>query len=267
MKRMDFFVRQGTDNAAVWGIRPGTATQHGGKIRHFMFRYFWFVTLVAFVLSFCPMQQLLLDIRPPAIPDLAHFVVGRNRELMVQLQAMLEGRATERMVYLWGAPHCGKTYLLQAWAQACHSRGLSVDETGQHPAQAVVIDHADDWDAAQQFAAFATYNRMREARGLWLAAGRLPPAELPLMPELRTRLGWGLVFQVNGLNDEEKQAALAHHANSLGFRLEPQVADYLLNHYPRDMGNLLRVLEALDRLSLETKRPITLPLVRQLVLP
>lgn len=235
------------------------------------------MTLMAFALSFRPMQQLLLDIHPPAIPDLAHFVVGRNHELMMQLQTMLEGRAAERMVYLWGAPHCGKTYLLQAWAQACHARGLaveilgqhglSVDEAGQPTAQAVIVDHADDWDAAQQFAAFAAYNRVREAGGLWLAAGRLPPAKLPLTPELRTRLSWGLVFQVNGLNDEEKHAALAQHAISLGFRLEPQVADYLLNHTPRDMGNLLRVLEALDRLSLETKRPITLPLVRQLMLP
>jgi len=75
------------------------------------------------------------------------------------------------------------------------------------------------------------------------------------------------VFQVSSLNDEEKHAALAQYARSLGFELEPQVAVYLLNHYPRDMGNLLRVLEALDRLSLQTQRPITLPLMRQLALP
>ncbi len=213
------------------------------------------------------MQQLLLDIRPPALPDLAHFVVGRNHELTVQLQTMLEGRATERMVYVWGAPNCGKTYLLQAWAQACRLRGLSVATSAQQDAQVVVVDDADEWDETQQLAAFARYNRVREAGGLWLAAGRLPPADLPLMPELRTRLGWGLVFQMSTLNDEEKHAALAQHARSLGFQLEPQVAEYLLNHYPRDLGNLLRVLEALDRLSLETKRPITLPLLRQLALP
>jgi len=213
------------------------------------------------------MQQLLLDIRPPAVPDLAHFVVGRNHELMLQLHAMLEGRATERMVYLWGAPYCGKTYLLQAWAQACRLRGGSVATSAEYDAQTIVMDHAETWDEAQQFAAFAAYNRVREAGGLWLAAGRLPPADLPLTPELRTRLGWGLVFQVSSLNDEEKHAALAQYARSLGFELEPQVAVYLLNHYPRDMGNLLRVLEALDRLSLQTQRPITLPLMRQLALP
>lgn len=213
------------------------------------------------------MQQLLLDIRPPALPDLAHFVVGRNHELMMQLEAMLEGRATERMVYLWGGPHSGKTYLLQAWANACRVRGLGVDTTAQQQEQITILDHADGWDEALQLAAFARYNRVRELGGLWLAAGRVPPADLPLMPELRTRLGWGLVFQVNPLNDAEKHAALAQHARGLGFQLEAPVADYLLNHYPRDLGSLLRVLDALDRLSLQTKRPITLPLVRQLILP
>lgn len=212
------------------------------------------------------MQQLLLDMRPPALPDLAHFVVGRNHELWVQLQAMLDDRATEKMVYVWGAPHSGKTYLLQAWAQACRARGITVSDITQH-AQVIVADDADNWDEAQQLAAFARYNQTRDAGGLWLAAGSAPPADLPLMPELRTRLGWGLVFQMQPLNDAEKRAALAQHALGLGFELEPQVADYLLHHYPRDLGNLLRVLEALDRLSLETHRPITLPLLRQLTLP
>ena len=220
----------------------------------------------AFVLSLRPMQQLLLDMRPPALPDLAHFVVGRNHELWMQLQAMLDGLATEKMVYVWGAAHSGKTYLLQAWAQACRAQGLSVSDISQH-AQVIVADDANSWDEAQQLAAFARYNQSRETGGLWLAAGRLPPGDLPLLPDLRTRLGWGLVFQMQPLNDAEKRAALAHHAMSLGFKLDPQVADYLLHHYPRDLGNLLRVLEALDRLSLETKRPITLPLLRQLALP
>ena len=212
------------------------------------------------------MQQLLLDIRPPALPDLAHFVVGRNHELWMQLQAMMEGRASEKMVYVWGAANSGKTYLLQAWAQACRARGLSVSDISQH-AQVIVADDADNWDEAQQLPAFARYNQCRETGALWLAAGSAPPAELPLIPELRTRLGWGLVFQMQPLNDAEKRAALAQHALGLGFELDGQVADYLLNHYPRDLGNLLRVLEALDRLSLETKRPITLPLLRQLALP
>jgi DnaA family protein len=219
----------------------------------------------AFALSLRPMQQLLLDIRPPSQPELARFVVGRNVELMEQLQAMLDGTASERTVYVWGAPGSGKSYLLAAWAHACQARGMTVDVSGQQAAQAVIADQVESRDAEQQHAGFAAFNWVREAGGLWLAAGNVAPVDLPVMPELRTRLGWGLVFQLHGLDDAEKRAALSQHAETLGFRLEPQVADYLLNHTARDMQSLLRVLEALDRYSLETRRPITLPLLRQLL--
>jgi DnaA family protein len=211
------------------------------------------------------MQQLLLDIRPPADPDLARFVAGRNVELMAQLQGMLDGTAAERMAYVWGAPGSGKSYLLAAWANACRARGLDVDVTGLDAAEAVIADQVDLWDEAQQRAGFAAFNRVREAGGLWLASGNAAPSALRLMPELQTRLGWGLVFQLQGLDETEKRAALVRHAETLGFRLEPQITDYLLNHTARDMQSLLRVLEALDRFSLETQRPITLPLLRQLL--
>jgi DnaA family protein len=221
----------------------------------------------AFGYPCAPMRQLLLDIRPPARPDLARFVTGRNGELMAQLRAMLDGTATERMVYVWGPPGSGKSYLLAAWAAACEARGLAVVQGGIAAGEVVVADAVDDWDDARQRAGFAAFNQVREQGGLWLAAGSLPPAELPLMPELQTRFGWGLVFQLQPLSDADKRTALQQHAETLGFQLDPQVADYLLTRAARDMQSLLAVLEALDRISLETRRPITLLLVRQLLNP
>jgi DnaA family protein len=211
------------------------------------------------------MRQLLLDIRPPAQAALNRFVAGRNGELLARLEALLAGTTAERAVYVWGPPGSGKSYLLEAWAHAAEAAGLTVARGGLAAAPAVVADRIDDWDAAQQAAAFAVYNQVREAGGLWLAAGRLPPGELALRPELRTRLGWGLVFQMLPLGDAEKRAALMRHAESLGFRLDPAVAGYLLTRTARDMQSLLATLEALDRASLEMRRPITLPLLRQLL--
>lgn len=211
------------------------------------------------------MRQLLLDIRPPARPALDRFVAGRNGELLARLDTLLAGASAERAVYIWGAPGSGKSYLLEAWANAAEAAGLAVARGGLAAAPVVVADQIDIWDAAQQAAAFAVYNQVRDAGGLWLAAGGLPPGELALTPELRTRLGWGLVFQMLPLDDAEKRAALTRHAESLGFRLDPAVADYLLTHTARDMQSLLAMLEALDRASLEMRRPITLPLLRQLL--
>src|SRR3569833_4316864 len=160
------------------------------------------------------MQQLLLDFRPAAQPDLARFALGRNVELMAQLQTMLEGTAAERMVYIWGASGSGKSYLLAAWAHACRARGMTVELSGQQAAQAVIAYQVEDWNDAQQHAGFAVFNRVREAGGLWLAAGNVAPAELLVMPELQTRLGWGLEFQKQNQNDAEKRAALSQHAET-----------------------------------------------------
>jgi DnaA family protein len=84
-----------------------------------------------------------------------------------------------------------------------------------------------------------------------------------MRPDVVTRLGWGLVYQVHGLSDDEKVQALHSHAASRGFRLGTGVAEYLLRHWRRDLPSLLGALDTLDRYSLETKRPITVPLLRE----
>ena len=209
------------------------------------------------------MQQLLLDIRPPRQPELARFVVGRNAELMAQLTAMRDGRAVERAVYLWGERGSGKSYLLAAWANACRAAGLTVGES--EGMDAVVFDGAESWSAERQREVFTVYNRVRERGGLFVAAGGVPPAQLEGLPDLRTRLGWGLVFQLLPLDDAEKRAALIECAAGLGFVLDPAVADYLLTQTRREMQRLLATVDALDRLSLATRRPITLPLLKALL--
>jgi DnaA family protein len=91
------------------------------------------------------------------------------------------------------------------------------------------------------------------------------PARLQLRPDLLTRLGWGLVFQVHVLSDDDKRVALKRHAAARAFDLRDEIVEYLLRHLKRDLPSLMAVLDALDRYSLETKRPITLPLLRQLL--
>ena len=98
--------------------------------------------------------------------------------------------------------------------------------------------------------------------GHLLVASRIPLAALTLREDLRTRLGWGLVYELVPLADADKPAALAAFARGRGFRLADEVIGYLLAHGRRDMGALLGVLVALDRQSLATKRPITVPMLR-----
>ena len=95
-----------------------------------------------------------------------------------------------------------------------------------------------------------------------LAAGNAPPGQLALRDDLRSRLGWGLVYQLRALTDEDKARHLRAEAERRGLRLPDEVIRYLLNRLPRDLPSLNSAIELLDRYSLSRQRHITLALVR-----
>ena len=218
------------------------------------------------------MKQLLLDITPPPAPTLDNFVPGRNAEQVVALYALANGSSDERFIYLWGADSSGRSHLLRAVVDAARRNGRLAAWFDAH---ADAFDAADDalcavddvhlLGAEAQIALFHLHNRIRAGGGALIASGNAAPAQLALRADLVTRLASGLVYQVHGLNDEEKSAALRRHADARGLRLAPEVAAYLLRHARRDMPSLLALLDALDRYSLETQRAITVPLLRDLL--
>ena len=217
------------------------------------------------------MRQLLLDLTAGQPQTLASFVVGKNGELMQQLRLFAQGAQDgDRFLYLWGEAGAGKTHLLRALAAAPRSRYIGA---GDGPAAfrfaprtgLYLLDDCDKLPAASQIAAFSLFNEVREHGALMVAAGAMPPAVLPVREDLRTRMGWGLIYQVHELSDEEKIAALGHAAQARSMALSPGVLPYLITHFRRDMRSLSAMLDALDRYSLETQRPITLPLLRSLL--
>lgn len=218
------------------------------------------------------MRQIPLDLGAPPPQTLDTFAVARNAELLQLLRGFaLAGDAPrDRFVYLWGEAGVGKTHLL---------RGLAVDTTALYLAgdsrpeqiearagvRIYLIDDCQRLNPDAQIAAFALYNEVRDNGGLLVAAGDRPPADLALREDLRTRLGWGLIYQVHGLSDDEKIHALQQLARARGLTVSAGVLPYLITHFRRDMRSLAAMLDALDRYSLETRRPVTLPLLRELL--
>ena len=225
------------------------------------------------------MRQLLLNLEAPKPPTLETFVAGRNAEVLALLGAHAAGPVAEldrRFVYLWGGPGAGKTHLLKALAVRPDSRYIdarlvntpsAIDTTfALVPGISLyLIDNCEHLTPMAQIAAFALFNQAREAGAALITAGSMPPALLSLREDLRTRLGWGLVYQVHELSDAEKIEALTRAAELRGMALSPGVLPYLITHFQRDMRSLSAMLDALDRYSLETQRPITLPLLRNLL--
>ncbi|MGB7596105.1 MAG: DnaA regulatory inactivator Hda [Gallionella sp.] len=216
------------------------------------------------------MSQLLLDIVPDWRPTLDNFVVGRNLELVSALRHALSGDGSERFFYVWGETGSGKSHLLQACVNAAldmlqsatYVRGSVPSAVPDMETTVVAVDDVGQLDDAAQIGLFDLYNRMRDSGAMLLVSGNESPLHLKLRDDLRTRLGWGLVYQLHGLSDEEKARALVRHAHTLGFVLPPEVTQYLLRHGRRDLPSLMAVLESLDAHSLRLHRPPTVPLLK-----
>jgi DnaA-homolog protein len=201
------------------------------------------------------MKQLLLDIQPSALPSLDNFVPGRNAEALHSLRAALEGQSPQRFIYLWGETGSGKSHLLHACNRAGEALGVHV----------ICADDVHLLGNEEQIALFDSYNHLRAGEGVLVAAGIAAPTAMQLRDDLATRLAWGLSYQLHPLSDEEKALALRQHAAARGMRLPDEVLDYCLRHLRRDLPTLVSTLDALDEWSLSYKRPVTLPLLRQLL--
>ena len=218
-------------------------------------------------------QQLTLDIRPEQNPTLENFIAGANVELVVRLRALAQPKAYEA-VYLWGPPGCGRSHLLRATRAAADAAGRRVvlvasEEAGAElpcpPDGLLIVDNVDRLDGAAQVALFRAFNSARLAGLALLLSGTAPPLELQLREDLRTRIGQAIVYQVKPLSDEEKAATLQSQASQRGLRVDDEVIGYMLRHTPRDLPSLMAVLEELDRASLEHKRPVTVPLLKEML--
>lgn len=226
-------------------------------------------------------RQLPLGLQLQASARFSNFLAGPNEELLGQLMQTASGTG-EPFFLLWGAAGSGKSHLLQA---GCH---LAADQ-GRTAAYVSLKDNADlspelleGWESYQlvcvddihliagnqrwEEALFNLYNRIREQRGsLIVSSISMPAGHAFRLPDLVSRLGWGLVYQLNPLNDEQRLAALQQRARQRGCEMPVETGRYLLRRLPRDMPALFALLDKLDQASLAAQRKLTVPFVKSVL--
>lgn len=222
------------------------------------------------------MRQLPLPIHDEPVPTLDSYRPGANAAALALLMELLQQRADGAVpppAYLWGPPGSGKSHLLQALAAAVREEGggvLHVDAVGALPGgpegtELLLLDDCEAYAAERQQAAFALFVDA-VARGAWVvAAGRLPPVDLPLRDDLRTRLGWGHVIALQSVDEAAAGEVLAAEAARRGVRLPAELATYLMARFPRDLKTQSTLLQRLEAYALEHQRPLTLPTLRQML--
>ncbi|OAI02817.1 DnaA regulatory inactivator Hda [Methylomonas methanica] len=211
----------------------------------------------------------------------ASFFPGNNAEIVTQLQA-LATNGQEQQIFIWGDAGSGKSHLLQACCQQAKLVGkdpfyLAFDADnlpaptlleGLEDLELVCFDNiqtlADhsDWEHAL----FAFYNTHRQNNHKLLLTADCPPKFLSFaLPDLKTRMAWGLTLKIQPLRDDQLIEALTYKAHFLGFDIPPAVGRFLLNHYVHDLAALWLLLDKIDRATLAAQRKLTIPFLKQIL--
>jgi len=221
------------------------------------------------------MKQLALPIAMARVPTLEGYFAGPNEPALAHLK--LWARSPTRSpvpTYLWGAAASGKTHLLQAVRESLREQGAAagwLDASITEPPAfderwaVVLLDDVHLYTAVQQHAAFSWFVQAQSLQRGVLAAGGFPPTHLQLREDLRTRMGWGHVFQLQVLSEPERRAVLRQAADARGVFLSDDVMDFMLTRFSRDLGSLMQLLEQLDQYALRTQRAVTIPLIKSML--
>jgi len=226
------------------------------------------------------MKQIALDIGLSTGPTLASYFPGPNEAAWRHLEQWAGVARSVDPVhspvpsYLWGAQGSGKTHLLKAAQAALREQGARIgwlDAGMLDPPEydedwaALILDDVHLFSPAQQQVAFNWFVNAQTHQCALLAAGAVPPVELKLRDDLRTRLGWGHVYQLQLLSESERRAVLRQSADARGVFLGDDVMDFMLTRFSRDLGSLLELLTLIDDYALQTKRAITIPLIKSMM--
>ncbi|MGZ5075621.1 MAG: DnaA regulatory inactivator Hda [Methylobacter sp.] len=226
-------------------------------------------------------QQLPLDFEFRANQTFNDFYPGSNREIVTHLQQCIAG-VGEQQIFLWGKPGQGKTHLLQACGHQAQSQNLSsfyFDLARAELPDPLLLNGLEEFDLvcfdniksiaghpSWELAFFNFFNRHRDSGHKLIVSACSAPNDIPIrLPDLKTRLNWGLTLKLQPLTDDDRIAALIFKAGQMGFDIAPQAGRFLLTHYDRDLNSLWALLDKLDKASLAAKRKLTLPFLKQIL--
>lgn len=216
------------------------------------------------------MNQLIFDFAERGYPGFDKFLGTENAELVYVLQ-----HKHDPFIYVWGEEGAGKSHLLRAWvAQALDAgkKAVYIDAAATplteaaFEAEYLAIDQIEKLGNEEQALLFAVFNRFRNSgKGFLLLSSEHTPQQLVIREDLRTRMAYCLVYEVKPLTDREKIDALVSMAAARQVTIDPEIFEYLLNHWRRDMDSLMQMLDTLDNYAVTMGKRITLPLLRQLL--
>lgn len=216
-------------------------------------------------------QQQLLDLFNREF-EFSNFISTGNEICIANLQS-----CSSQYTHIYGAHLTGKTHLLKSWINLANSRhkntifcdakttNLKLRDLNLDEYRFIAVDNIDLLTPAQQIELFDLFNHIKlNNRDNYLLTSSSSHLNLSnLRVDLTTRILSGLVFALKNLNEGDLLNALSIYTKREGINIGTPELKYLLSHCPRNLGQLIDLINKSSAAALSAKKAITIPLIKQ----
>ena len=222
------------------------------------------------------MNQLGLPFSINASFILDDFSGEKNQELVANILTLIKGKASAN-IFVYGDKGFGKSHLLQGVI----IEGLKQDQKSVYldlnddvssdifeligDFQIIALDNVDQCNQDNEKYIFDLINKLHSTNQMIIFSSRLKPEGLSVFNDLKTRLSLASIYSLNRLDDHEIQHVIRRKLINKSLKVDQRVIDYLIKNQTRDLKKIVEIIDKLDTFSLEKKRGITVPLVRQML--
>ena len=203
-------------------------------------------------------------------------------KLNKHLLSLLQNNTFKDDLLIFGTKDSGKTYLLQALCNHFSNQGKSSFYLPMKQAKELSVDILESLESMElvcidgiesiagnkvwEIGLFNLINRSLNSKNrlIFTSSKNIDVMNFELK-DLDSRLRKIQSHELYALADDEILSALKHIANLRSIELGSKEAQYLLTYANRNISDLVQILESLDQLSMEMKRKITIPLIKEVI--
>lgn len=228
-------------------------------------------------------NQLVLEMHLRTDQSFENFVSGNNQQLLEALQQISDS-SLGLGIYFFSRAGLGKSHLLNALCQHYQAEYpqarvayLPLGEavalapealSGFEQCQLLCIDDVDsvlakpDWEDAL----FALMNGLLDRGHKLVMSSAKALQELTIqLPDLKSRIANLTHYELLALDTENQFQVFLNQAHEKGISIDEDVQKYIRARGPRNITALLSLLDELDKRSLQAKRVITIPFLKEVV--